>query len=67
MMTHFWGRGAEILNSSTNRETHYFLLEAAGLAARLHKHTVVDYLRYMRLHKMLLIHFILQLGKEMLQ
>lgn len=67
MMTLSWRRGAELLNSSTNRETHYFLLEAAGLAALLHKHTVVDYLCCMRFNKMLLIHFSLQLSKEMLQ
>lgn len=67
MMTLFWGRSAELLNSSTSKETHYFLLEAAGLAALLHKHTAVDYRCCMRLHKMLLIHFILQLSKEMLQ
>lgn len=59
MMTPFLGRGAGLLNSYTNGETHYFLLEAAGLAALLRRHTAADCSCCMKLHKMLLIHFIL--------
>lgn len=67
MMTSLLGRGAGLLNSYRKGETHYFLLEAAGLAALLPRHTAVDCSCCMKLHKMLLIHFILQLSKEMLQ
>lgn len=67
MMTPFLERGVGLLNSYTNGETHYFLLEAAGLEALLHRHAAADCSCCMKLHEMLLIHFILQLSKEMLQ